>query len=309
MTSDSNQARPAADYKYLRSAPERSIGSFVRSDEWSGYWRTAVGDARGGEVLIRGYDVADVIDELTFVEASYLVIRGELPTKTQAEVFDLLLRSTLEHGFVVASSCAARFVASAVPEAPAAAIGAGVLAHGSVTGSPHLVAEMVVDVMSGGEAELEARIDELITIARAEGRLIPGLGHPVHKIEEPRAVAIRRGLERLGAVGPHSEAMRLIRERFVAQTGIQVPINVDGELGSALVDIGFTPREATGIGIFSFMPGIIAHTVEEIDSGVPLRFIPDQFGVEYVGESRRELVADRAPEGPSNHGASARQGD
>lgn len=293
MTTSVDASSASKGYGYLREKPARSVGSFVRSGDWSGYWRTAVGSATEGQVLIRGYEVREVIEQLSFVEATYLVIRGQRPTAQQTRVFDLLLRSTLEHGFVVASSCAARIVASAVPEAPAAAIAAGVLAHGSVTGSPHLVAEMIIDVVSGSPDEEEERIERLVQIARTENRIIPGLGHPLHKSGEPRAEAIRKGLEDLSAVGPHSEAMHRIRERFVAETGIELPINVDGELGPALVDLGFTPTEITGIGILSFLPGIIAHTVEEIVDGVPLRFMPDAFGVAYVGEPLRQLDGER----------------
>jgi citrate synthase len=280
----------------LRRKPPRGVGSFLRSGDWSDYWSTSVGDATDGVVLIRGYSVEDVIDNLSFVESTYLVIRGELPTKSQAQVFDLALRSTLEHGFVVAASCAARIVASAVPEAPAAAIGAGVLAHGSVTGSPQAVAEMLVRIVEGVEEtdpEEDDRIEALITHALEFDLIIPGLGHPLHKEREPRAERLRKGLEALGAVGRHSRAMTRIHDLFVERSGKNLPVNVDGELAPALLDIGFTPIETAGIGILSFMPGIIAHTVEEIDSGVPLRYFPHELGVVYTGPDQRKISDTR----------------
>ena len=282
------------DFWYLREKPRRNVGSFMRKKDWSGYWQTAVGDAEFGHVTIRGYPVDQVISKLTFVECVYMVIVGTLPTRAQTAVLDLVLRSTLEHGFVTSASVAARFVASSMPEAPAAAIGAAALTHGSVTGSPQMNAEMLEDLVQRTPPEQrEAKMRELVRTALERGLVIPGLGHPIHKDDEPRAVAIHEGLAKLNAEGDHTRTMKKLKEVFNEMSGKRLPINVDGAFSPALLDIGFKPLHMAGLGIMSFLPGIIAHSVEEIEDGVPLRYIPKELGVEYIGEPPRDIPDHR----------------
>jgi citrate synthase len=287
-------ATNAKDFWYLRNKPKRNVGSFMRSKNWNGYWQTRIGDAEYGHVTIRGYPVDEVIGKLTFVECVYLVMIGSLPTRQQTAVLDLVLRSTLEHGFVSPATVAGRFIASSIPEAPAAAVAAAALAHGSVTGSPQMNAEMLHDLVEGTPAgERAARIRALVAAAIAQGLIIPGLGHPIHKDDEPRAVAIHQGLAKLGAEGEHTRVMKRIGEVFNEQSGKRLPINVDGAFSPALLDIGFKPLHMAGLGIMSFLPGIIAHSVEEITDGVPLRYIPKELGAEYIGEPLRHIPDGR----------------
>ena len=283
-------AKNRNDFWYLRDKPKRNVGSFMRTGDWSNYWQTRIGDAEFGHVTIRGYPVDQVIGKLTFVECIYLVIIGSLPTNKQTAVLDLVLRSTLEHGFVTSASVTARYIASSIPEAPAAAVGAAALAHGSVTGSPQMNAEMLEDLVDDtAPGQREAKMQALVKTTLEHGLIIPGLGHPIHKDDEPRAVAIHDGLARLNAEGEHTRTMKRLREIFNEQSGKRLPINVDGAFSPALLDIGFKPLHMAGMGIMSFLPGIIAHSVEEITDGVPLRYIPKELGVEYIGEAPRDI--------------------
>ena len=72
-------------------------------------------------------------------------------------------------------------------------------------------------------------------------------------------------------------------------TGTVVKIDHD----EVLLDIGFKPLHMAGLGIMSFLPGIIAHSVEEITDGVPLRYIPKELGAEYIGEPLRHIPDGR----------------
>jgi citrate synthase len=151
-------------------------------------------------------------------------------------------------------------------------------------------AEMIADLVDATPAgQREARIQALATTAFENGLMIPGLGHPIHKDDEPRAVAIHQGLAKLGAEGEHTRTMKRLREVFNDVSGKRLPINVDGAFAPALLDIGFKPLHMAGLGVMSFLPGIIAHSVEEITDGVPLRYIPKELGVEYIGEPPRHI--------------------
>ena len=157
---------------------------------WDGYWTTKIGWAAEGRILVRGYRAEELIRHATFAEAAYLVIRGDLPSEVQAAALDAVFRSGLDQAFINSAVPAARFAASAAPESPAAAIAAGVIAFGSVTGSPRPCAEMLIEAHGAmvEEGLAPAAAARRVVEAHARrGARIPGIGHPLHKRIEPRA--------------------------------------------------------------------------------------------------------------------------
>lgn len=268
-------------------------------NRWDGYWTTKVGRAAEGEILVRGYRAQELIPRLSFAETTYLIIRGELPTPVQAQALDAVLRSGLDQAFINSAVPAARFAASAAPEAPAAAIAAGVIAFGSVTGSPGPCAEMLIAGHAAMEADgldPDAAAGRIVDQYRAAGKKIPGLGHPIHKTAEPRAQALRAIADGLGVWGERGRILEALAGQATRRLERPLPFNLAGAIAAVLVEIGFEPLEMVGIGIMGYLPSLIAHTVEEITEGVPLRIIPDAFGVRYAGPPERSL-----PKGYGEH--------
>ena len=263
-----------------------------RRRAWDGYWTTKIGWAAEGRITVRGYRAEELIRHASFAEAAYLVIRGELPTEAQAAALDAVLRSGLDQAFINSAVPAARFAASAAPESPAAAIAAGVIAFGSVTGSPRQCAEMLMaaheEMRSDrlGEADVARRVVER---AMAEKRKLPGLGHPMHKREEPRARALREVAERLGVWGERARLLEAIGRAASRRVGRPLPVNLAGAMAAVLLEIAFEPLEMVGLGVLAYMPALIAHTTEEIREGVPLRIIPEALGARYAGPKARRL--------------------
>jgi len=263
-------------------------------DSWDGYWTTKIGWASQGKILVRGYRAEELIRRLTFAEAAYLVIRGELPTRAQARALDAVLRSGLDQAFINSAVPPARFAASAAPEAPAAAIAAGVIAFGSVTGSPRQCAEMLIAAHRMQKrnrlttAQAARRAVEKYQKARQK---IPGLGHPIHKRTEPRAQALRQIATKLGVWGERARLLDAIAREATRRVGRPLPMNLAGAVAAVLLEIGFEPLEMVGVAIMGYMPALIAHTVEEIREGVPLRIIPEALGARYAGPSERGLPA------------------
>ena len=69
-----------------------------------------------------------------------------------------------------------------------------------------------------------------------------------------------------------------------------IPINsIDGRLACLGTDLGLSAQQTVAIAVLGVLPGLMAHVIEEIDAGVPLRFIVDG---EYVGEGSRPLPDD-----------------
>ena len=255
-------------------------------DPWDGYWTTKIGSASKGRILVRGYPAETLIERLNFAEAAYLVIKGELPTAAQSEMLDAVLRSGLDQQFISSAVPAARFAASAAPEAPAAAIAAGVIAFGSVTGSPAQCAEMLLAGQQLAQAEgLDANetARRILRQYRDAAQRVPGLGHPMHKQAEPRAQALRDIAMRYGAWGASGQLLEALESEAAAHFARPLPFNLAAAIAAVLAEIGFAPLEMVGIAVMSYMPALVAHTVEEIREGVPLRIIPEELGARYAG--------------------------
>ncbi len=266
----------------------------THADPWQNYWTTKIGWAEKGKILVRGYRAEELIRALNFPAATYLVIRGELPTRAQAQALDAVLRSGLDQAFISSAVPPARFAASAAPEAPAAAIAAGVIAFGSVTGSPRECAQMLVSAhgtMTRGGLSLTEAARQTVEAHAKDKRRIPGLGHPIHKRLEPRAVALREVVTEIGLWGERARLLDAIGREATRVLGRPLPVNLAGTIAAVLLEIGFAPLEMVGLGVLSYLPALIAHTTEEIREGRPLRIIPPELGAHYAGPAERPLPA------------------
>src|SRR5437588_1869784 len=92
-------------------------------------WRTALTSIAPNKILIRGYPVDEMMGRLSFAEAVYLLLMGELPTPAIGRMLNAVLVSSLDHGVTPPSTAAARNVATT--GAPLKdCVAAGILAFG-----------------------------------------------------------------------------------------------------------------------------------------------------------------------------------
>lgn len=274
----------------------RHVGEFMRSGDWSGYWTTRISRAEEGRIWVRGYPLEEVVEKLSFAEAMWLLIRGELPSKREAAVWELILKVAMDQQFISSAACAARFVASAHPESPIPGLAAGILAHGSVTGSPRPAAEMVYAAYEAMQREGLSREEaarRTVDGYLARGEPVPGFGHPIHKTTEPRAELLRRKARELGAWGSKAQLFEAIHRALEARAGKTLPINLAGMIAAVYCELGFDPLEIEALAAVGYGFAITAHVVEEIKEGVPLRIIPEALGARYAGPAERHIPEDR----------------
>jgi citrate synthase len=265
-----------------------SIGEFVASGDWSDYWTTCISRAASGRILVRGYPVEEIIERLSYTEVSFLVLKGELPDARRTALFDLVMRSGVDQQFISAAVGAARFTASAFPDSPVPALASGMLASGSVTGSPQEPAEMLIEAVGWKLSRPEACARVMRVWAERRGR-VPGLGHPLHKSAEPRAVTVRRLALQLDGWREHGHMLDAIEAHLAETKGRKIPVNLAGALGAILADLDFDPLIIGGLGALGYGMALLAHITEEIRDGVPLRIIPDALGAHYDGPAERHI--------------------
>lgn len=274
----------------------RHVGEFFRSGDWSDYWTTRISRAETGRIWVRGYPLDEIVDKLSFVEAMWLLIRGELPSPQQAAVWELTMKIAMDQQFISSAACAARFVASAHPESPIPGLAAGILAHGSVTGSPRPAAEMIYqafELMQREGLSREEAARRTVERLLQERGFVPGFGHPIHKETEPRAVLLQRKVQELGAWGEKAQLFEAIHQALLERTGKRLPMNLAGMTAAVYCELGFDPIEIEALAAVGYGYALIAHVTEEIKNGVPLRIIPDALGAKYAGPSERHIPDNR----------------
>ncbi len=274
--------------RHSPSRPKRHVGQYVASGDWSDYWTTRISRAEGGKIRVRGYPVEELIENLSYTQSAFLLLTGELPNEREAALFDLALRSGMDQQFISAAVGAARFTASAFTDSAVPALASGMLATGSVTGSPQEPAEMLMEAMSWN-MEKKAASQRAVDLWLERRGAVPGLGHPLHKRAEPRAITLRRVAIKLDGWREHGQLLDGIETELEDRKERLIPINLAGALGALLADLGFDPLIIGGLGGLSYGMSLLAHITEEIREGVPLRIIPDALGARYTGPGERHL--------------------
>src|SRR5262249_33886191 len=99
--------------------------------------------------------------------------------------------------------------------------------------------------------------------AKAAGRYVPGLGHPVHKVTDPRTPVLIRIASEEGLRGPplrRFEAMGRVHEQVL---GRRLPLSGAGVCGAALADLGLPVELLRGFALLARAAGLLGQIAEE----------------------------------------------
>lgn len=251
-------------------------------------WQTAVSDAEPRGILIRGYPIQELIGRVGFAEAGFLLLRGRLPSGPERAMFEALLCAILDYPKSPAIETA-RVVASASGELMPAA-SAGLLCIGRRIASPQEAGEFLREAWARRDRDgssFEALAAGMVADARSARRRIPGLGHP-SSAADPRAERLRGLAREYRWEGDGIRFYDLIRAELYRQAGRDLPVNVDGMMAAILDAMGFAPLQMAAVAALSFLPGILAQAIEELERGATPRLIPDA-AFRYVGPPLRHL--------------------
>ncbi|MER3427524.1 MAG: citryl-CoA lyase [Pyrinomonas sp.] len=253
--------------------------------------RTEIAWVEDGRILVRGYRLEELIGRLSFADAIYLVLRGELPDEARSRLFEAILVSVVDHGPSPPSTVAAVTVASTGAELNAA-VAAGVLAisryhGGAIEESMRALASCVRRQKERG-ASAEEVAEEFVSFCRQRGVRLAGFGHRLHR-GDPRTARLFALAEELGLAGEYVAQGRALEEALARVLQRHLPINADGAIAALLCELSFPPRAANGIFMIARIAGLVAHVSEEQGQGVWLRpVVPADY--EYVGPAEREMT-------------------
>jgi citrate synthase len=226
-----------------------------------------ISQAYPDRVEVRGRDLGgDLMGRLTFTEYFHLLLTGEEPTEEQRFFLDLLLVAIAEHG-MMPTNVAARMTLAADPGSLQGAVAAGILGAGPVVlGTAEECARLLADAeASGRDAEQIARK------LRESGRRVPGFGHPVHRLVDPRAERILELAHDRGVDGAHVALARSLRDEVADAQGRPLPMNVSMPIAAVMLDLGFPVTAVKAVPILARTAGLLAHLAEEREQ--PLGFV------------------------------------
>jgi citrate synthase len=258
-------------------------------------WRTALTCIEPNKILVRGYPLDEMMGRLTFGEAIYLLLMGEVPSPGIGSLMEAMLVSFIDHGATPPSTLAARNTAS-TGASLRASVAAGVLGFGKYHGgdieSCMLFLDTGLEMVRKGSPYRDAA-DAIIAASLKSDEGIPGFGHRFHT-RDPRAARLFQMALELEMEGEHVQMMRAVEMAIVENdtTGSPLPVNIDGAIAAVCGDIGIPPAVANALFIISRVPGIAAQAREEIERHRPMRQIDPKDHV-YDGPSQRRLPERR----------------
>lgn len=228
-------------------------------------FRTSVGTSDADSITVMGRDLAgELMGKVTLTELAFLMVQRRMPSPEETRLFDAVLVSLADHG-LTPTVLAARLTHTGAPESIQGAVAAGLLGAGSVflgvvEDTARFLEEAGDDVEGAVARELDA------------GRRIPGLGHQVHRVEDPRTPRIYAIAEETGLVGTYLGRLRELSRVHREKTGRELPVNGAGVAGAALADLGFPIPLLRGFALLARTAGLLGHLAEEMEHplGMPL---------------------------------------
>lgn len=263
------------------------------------YWASSVSVVTDEKVYVRGYDLENLIGQIPFTAAAFLLIRGRIPTPQEMRVLDAVLSGVLDFALEKPGTVAARYAVSANPSM-AIGMSAACMSVGTHTLATEDTGRFITathrEYLDSG-LNLDEFAQAKVLRMRESKQRIPGIGHPVFKKVDPRGALLKQIAVNEGLWSEAAEVYEAVHQAFTKLPGkSDIPINDVGIMAAVLLGLGFTPDEGTGLAVLSTLPGVIAHVSEELTAGKPIRVIPRETA-SYTVATDSEFSADRRAAG------------
>jgi citrate synthase len=237
-----------------------------------------------------------MMGRLSFADAVYLLLMGELPSAAIGRMLNAVLVSSIDHGVTPPSTLATRNVATS--GAPLKdCVAAGILAFGPHHGGDIESCMRFLDrglTLTRSGRSLKEAAEAIVGECIQQSDVPPGFGHRFHT-RDPRAARLFQMALELELEGEHVRLIRAAERALEAYAGRfdrPLPVNVDGAIAAICADLGFAYELGNAIFLISRLPGLIAHAHEERSKQVPMRQI-DPKDHDYDGARERRLPEGR----------------
>ena len=230
------------------------------------FWKTAISKVEPNKILVRGYNLMDLVGRYSYAGLTYLLWRGELPTENESKMMDALLSVCIEHSLNSPSVDAVRFVASCgVPLQSAVAAGVGAFGdwHGGTIEEAAKLLQESVKAAEKSKYSIRMAAEKILTSYSQSKSKLPGYGHPTHTAD-PRTKKLLEVATETKLKGHHVELAETIESLTSKFFQKHLILNVDGCIAAIISDMGFDWRIGKGFFIVSRTPGLVAHAYEQM---------------------------------------------
>jgi citrate synthase len=252
---------------------------------------TSLGTSDADSITLLGHDLAsEFLGKVGFGELALWLVTQRRPTPSEVRVFESVLVALADHGFTP-TAIAARLTYLSAPDSVQGALAAGLLGGGSrflgVTedagrflaaalssaGTPAVSATAGASAPAAAdaaglpdpddEAGWDALALEAVSRARTDRRFVPGLGHPIHKVTDPRTPVLIAIASEEGLRGPHLRLFEAIGRVHPQVLGRTLPLNGAGTCGAVLADLGLPLDLLRGFALLARAAGLLGQLAEE----------------------------------------------
>jgi citrate synthase len=231
---------------------------------------TSLGTSDADTITLLGQNLAeDLMGKVGFGELAMWMVTQKRPSSSQVRVFESVLVALADHGFTP-TAIAARLTYLSAPDSLQGAIASGLLGGGSrFLGVTEDAGQFLASMLASAQAvpSDDAGFDELalaaVSSARAARKFVPGLGHPVHKVLDPRTPVLFRIAREEGTFGPHLrlwEAIGRVHPQVLRRT---LPLNGAGTCGAVLADLELPLGMLRGFALLARTAGLLGQIAEE----------------------------------------------
>jgi citrate synthase len=232
---------------------------------------TSLGTSSADEIRLLGQSLTeDLMGQVGFGELAFWLVTLRRPTPQETRVFEAVLVALADHGFTP-TAIAARLTYLSAPDSIQGALASGLLGGGSrflgVTEDCGQFLHGVLEQQASlpeDEPGWDALALDAVRRERAAGRYVPGLGHPVHKVLDPRTPRLIAIAEEEGLKGPHLRLFEAIGRTHDEVLGRRLPLNGAGVCGAALADLGLPVELLRGFALLARAAGLLGQIAEEV---------------------------------------------
>lgn len=262
------------------------------------WWQTDITDMAPGRLSFHGYAIEELIGNVGFPGMIWLLLRGELPSKGQEQLFGYALSAGVDHGPQAPSIAIARMAATCgvgLNNAMASAVNVLGDVHGGAGEQAQEIYEAILADQDERGDDAEAAVARFVERFYAEGgKYVPGFGHRFHKVD-PRTGRLMSLIEDAEKEGIVSGRIRAIAQQmelqFSAAKNRPINMNIDGATAVVYAELGFPAPLARGFFCLSRSVGILAHAWEQMQQGGRNKGpIPRDMIWTYTGKPRRNVM-------------------
>lgn len=243
--------------KTSRDIPER-----ISTRIWSELPKEETDDESAPITVCHGYDFYnDLLDNFTWTELFYLLLKGDLPSKKNSALFNLVLCSIINPGPWDWSTQAAMTAAVTHATVGNCLLTGMAVLQGRFNGALCLEQSMLM-IQENTPTHFNKKNAEKMLLA-AENRFtdLPGYGLSRGK-RDFRAVNLMKTINDKYEIDKHLRFALEFEKYLVVKKKIW--LTSIGVCAAVFSDLGFTPKEGHGIYLLAAGPGILSHLLEQM---------------------------------------------